>query len=302
MKSNIFVVISLFVILVNSSEEFQQIIKPKVSELKAINCILEYYKIHTEHDIVYPGSLISYNLFFGRKSEFETVFLNKLSDPRQNYFNSTFFIQLFTKKQHKPFQMMPKISKYIVLVSSAREMRENIESWKLSPSWNQLAPVFILLQATLPRNQILAAIPRIFKALHQNDLRRSYLIYVDIENSYVSLIVRHPNEGKNYKLTNIERERCYFYPNMTSQEQVPKSILSPEKERFLKRKFSLKNFDLLPFKVSVRIYPPYVMFVNNTSGGIFTGAEVFLVKLFAAEFNMTLDIEIKTSIDSVLKG
>lgn len=109
--------VPLLVVFVNSNPIILERVKSQESGVSSLNCILQFYRKQTRSQEIYPGSLIKFNLFFGVHSEFQNAFLRRLADLRNNYYNTTFVIEMADDERIEPFRIMPKVSKYIMLVS-----------------------------------------------------------------------------------------------------------------------------------------------------------------------------------------
>lgn len=290
----ILILVLACVITIDSYKFKKKLISVNIHD-RSLNCVLEFYKKYSQSDQNVPGSLINFSL--AKQSEFQSIFLKKISDLKENYYNSTLRIQMTNQYKMQPFQMMPKVSKYITIIANAREINDNILSWKNSSSWNQLATVFVILRAALLKSQKSIAIQRIFKSLHEYDFWRSYVFYIDVIDETVSSVIWYPTLDDGPEQINdiklIELERCNFNANLTNEMHKPFSCINSSFISQINSKRLLTNLDLRPLKVSARIFPPYVMYVNNTiDGEIFSGVEIFLVKLIVSKLNMSLIIDI----------
>lgn len=86
--------------------------------------------------------------------------------------------------------------------------------------------------------------------------------------------------------------------------QKPFSRLNSTTLADLREKWSLMNLHMAPLKVSARVFPPYVMYKRKTifGRGIYSGAEINMVKLITAMLNMSFEIERNEDINRPIKN
>lgn len=273
------------------------------SGLGAMECILNFYQNHSIRNFSYPGAIINVNIFMRVYSESQDLFLKNLADPQRNFFNSTIFIQMAEQNQSKPYQIMPKISKYIVFILNARELEENISSWKITESWNPLAQLFVILHASLSEYQKKIAVKRIYRILIEYQFWQSYLLIIDFDNGFTSALTWCPYKSAKGEIVidHIEVEKCFFGSKTKSNTMTKNSSITIEfkisDSKMEEIKWKITHGMIL--KVAARLFPPFVMYVNKTSTkypqGIFSGAEVYLMNILAKKIKMKSQFNISSS-------
>lgn len=74
--------------------------------------------------------------------------------------------------------------------------RFSSENWVSRPSFNTMAPVFIVLKSPLTQPHMATMFPKMFTALREHGLLRSYILHVNNKNRSVSKIIWFPEKRK----------------------------------------------------------------------------------------------------------
>lgn len=253
-----------------------------------LDCMLSFYETYSQTNDTHPGSIIHMYFASDSQSNFLNEFLKSFGNLQQGFYNSTLIIH--SNESNKTSQLnISKTKQYILFALYSRNIEEQIRSWRESLSWNALAPVFIILRGFPSYQEAEIEVERSYKILHKYDMMHGYIVLPLLSKNIVTIYGWYPYQsgicGKTVKNFEI-LQQCTIDTN----KKVPIDIDYEQKLFKWKQLWSLKNLNQCPLKVSANIYAPYVMVNRKWEHGVFSGAEINLVKNIARKLNMTLKI------------
>lgn len=259
----------------------------------SVECVLAFYRTYTDSLENQPGTLISVHLVREKYNEFQNELLLRLADHRQSFFNSSLLVGSISPSGSQSRKIWSKIATYILIASSAGEVEQNVISWKKSSSWNPLARVFVILAGTQSSGNILFDGRMIFDCLLRFELLRSLVIHISFDQEVAEVLGSHPYDDHACadKVMIIESlERCYFDTQNRSTVSTLNVKYSNRTELWHKR-WTWRNLMQCPLRISAAIYPPLASYIDkSSSAGVWSGAEVFVVRIVAKTLNMTAQI------------
>lgn len=263
----------------------------------SVGCVLRFYETHMDTSDASPGTVITANLMINSRSEFESHFLKHISDGRRNFYNSALLIRKAGSKSFSSDNAIPKTAKYILFVSRAREVEENILSWKNTSSWNPLAPVFIVFRnwVSSPQSKVIE-VKRAFSVLRSHDMWRVFAVLTESDKGMTRVLSWFPfeasacgNSSNNIKVL----DWCYFNP----KNRFDADNLSPIDSKAVasqvewKQKWRLETLNRCPFRIVAHFFPSHVMRANSfSSDETLWGIEIYLVGVIASTLNMSLQV------------
>lgn len=245
----------------------------------SLKCLLKLYRKYLGSENIYPGSIVKVKIM-KTQWNFHNSFLKQLFYDEFQLHNSTIMIESNTSTK-TDLERWKKTNKYILIAENANEVNQTIQLWKLSTSWNPFAPVLVIFCGKQSLIDVEINVKIIFGIFLHHEMLQSHLIQINAQQGYAEIFDWQSNTTEIClrKIESIKSlEKCHFNDNMNSSSIK----LSP-----------YMNTDVLkhcPLRISASIYPPLVFYVDQHANGLWSGAEIFVIKILAKKLNVSIEI------------
>lgn len=254
---------------------------------KTVLCIIKFYKEYGGTSNIFPGSMISLNLL-NVSSRFQTYIVMGLSDYQADYYNSTLLIRHIWKFSWKPFHIMPKTLKYILILNQTDEVAKTLNIWSSIETWNPTALVFVILFQYIEYSEFESEAKLIFEEFLKFGMINVFIVLTEADKYLVEIVTWYPYDGENCakKITKITRlDQCN---HLSIENQLQNNATAFTNNTMIATAEKIpKNLHHCPLSVSANIWEPYVSYNTGQMGG-WNGMEVYILLNIVQRLNMTI--------------
>lgn len=230
--------------------------------LEASKCITKFLGFNITRNEIHPTQRVQNNLDPKKTIDLHELVLTDLLHP-ENGVDRAFVIQNVKNDRIIPKNYYSKTAKYILFVSDSQNVETNIQAWKSQPTWNPLAPIFVVLHEYSTQREVAETVEKVFNILHKHDVWKCFVIVPTLQDGFVDLLSWFPYEEKMCSKSSEKYEtldRCFFGLNvMRSGRKLTSKV---DEWRAM---WSLNNLNQCPIRVSASIGAVLAVANNGTS-------------------------------------